>query len=74
MVRFLSDTVVGLLRPSAFAPGANMLRVDELVATSLRQDLTVVEALIKDPYYLDRLVSSIFYRLPHLNSLRRDRR
>ncbi len=70
---FLPDETIAALRPSAFAPGARgMAEVDALVAESFRRDLPAIEALMPEPYYLDRLSSAIFYRLPYLRSLGRD--
>lgn len=70
---FLPDASIAALRPSVFAPGAGGLSdLDSLIEESFRQDLPAVEALMPEPYYLDRLCSAIFYRLPYLKSLGRD--
>lgn len=60
------------MRPSAFTPGRTMPEIEQLVSTALLEDFPRIREMLPEPYYLDRLGSAIFYRMPWLQSLGKD--
>ncbi len=70
---FISDQAIRSLRPSLFNVGpARHADVDDLVRESFAHDLRRIEEIMPEAYYLDRLSSAIFYRIPYLHSIGRD--
>ncbi|MEO5324107.1 class I SAM-dependent methyltransferase [Mesorhizobium sp. CC13] len=67
-----SEHELSLLRPSLFAPGNPRPDIDSIVSTTLLDDYTRIRELIPEPYFLDRLGSGIFYRIPWLLNQPRD--
>ncbi|MGA0595801.1 class I SAM-dependent methyltransferase [Enterovirga sp. CN4-39] len=65
---FLSDEAIRAFQPSVFSPAASST-IDDLVQDIFRRDLPVIEKLMPEPYFLDRLASAIYYRVPRLTSL-----
>lgn len=68
----IDPATLGVMRPSAFTPGRATPEVDRLVQTALLDDFTRIRELLPEPYYLDRLGSAIFYRMPWLLGLGKD--
>lgn len=68
----LDDTALGAMRPSSFKLGASTAEsaaIDMIVQTALAEDFPIVRSQIPSSYFLDRLGSAIFYRIPWLMSL-----
>jgi 2-polyprenyl-3-methyl-5-hydroxy-6-metoxy-1,4-benzoquinol methylase len=68
----IDEVALSSLRPSAFTPGNATQETDSLVHASLMEDFPRIRALLPEAYFLDRLGSAIFYRMPWLLSLGRD--
>lgn len=68
----LDDRALAAMRPSAFTPHRDAAKADAAVATALREDWPRIRELLPIPYYLDRLGSAIFYRMPWLLGLGKD--
>lgn len=67
-----SEHELAQLKPSLFAPGRSSKYVDELVCTAMLQDFPRIRNLLPESYFLDRLGSAIFYRMPWLLNIERD--
>jgi SAM-dependent methyltransferase len=69
----LDETALEAMRPSALTPGRAAPEADAAVRAALLEDFPRIRPMLRpDPYYLDRLGSAIFYRMPWLLGLGRD--
>ena len=68
----IDEPALAAMRPSAFTPGRDTPAADAAVHAALTQDFPRIRALLADAYYLDRLGSAIFYRMPWLLGLGKD--
>lgn len=60
------------MRPSAFTAGQPGGEADALVQAALLEDFPRIREILPEPYFLDRLGSAIFYRMPWLLGLGKD--
>lgn len=67
-----NEAALQAMRPSAFTPGRVTPDADAVVHAALTEDFLRIRALLPDAYYLDRLGSAIFYRMPWLLGLGQD--
>jgi 2-polyprenyl-3-methyl-5-hydroxy-6-metoxy-1,4-benzoquinol methylase len=68
----MDSAQLGGMRPSAFTPARATPEADALVRTALLEDFPRIREMLPEPYYLDRLGSAIFYRMPWLLGLGKD--
>jgi len=64
--------MLGRMRPSAFTPGRTTPEIDAQVRTALLEDFPRIREMLPEQYYLDRLGSAIFYRMPWLMGMGKD--
>lgn len=61
-----SDKELASLRPSVFTPDLENQKLDQIVRDAFLDDFTRLRQLHPENYYLDRIGSAIFYRIPWL--------
>jgi 2-polyprenyl-3-methyl-5-hydroxy-6-metoxy-1,4-benzoquinol methylase len=65
----IDAAALGAMRPSAFVAGQAAGPADGVVRGALLEDFPRIRELLPEAYYLDRLGSAIFYRMPWLLGL-----